>query len=569
MAIGGAPKAEQHVAGVNVLVAGSPLDQALKDLLAEVRVRDTLVLPDAASVRLTDPDGSKIDSLLGKFAIGAALEIKTAPPSGTQSETIFKGEVVAQEPEFGKEGASLVVRALDKGHKLQRVRKVRTFQQMSASDMVSKIAGEAGLSAQVTSTSVIFEFFQQSAETDWDFIARLARMHDYRFGVDASKLVFEPAGNAEGAAVTLKWQEELLSFRPRVSGVQQVQTLNIRSWDPKNKQAVTASASSPPTSSTPGVQRSSVSNGAGGGTQIVGSRVAATSGEANAIVKSALQARADAFMEAEGVAKGNPKVKAGTKVNIQGVGSKMSGAYLCSSTTHLYRGGKGYTTSFTISGRSERGMLDLFHPPEKDDWSKNLVVGIVTNNNDPEQAGRVRVKYPSLSDSEESAWARVASFSAGNARGGLMLPQPDEEVIVGFEHGDARRPVVLGSLFNGKDKPGADLMQNRDGSFAVLSNEKVHMHAKKDIEIKSDQALMIEITKDATTKAQGKIQQEASQGTKLKAGTTYEIEAGSSMTLKGVSVTVEASAQLKLKGSMVDVESSGPLNLKGAIINIG
>ena len=209
------------------------------------------------------------------------------------------------------------------------------------------------------------------------------------------------------------------------------------------------------------------------------------------------------------------------------------------------------------------------HRRERQDWSAHLVVGLVTNNNDPDQMGRVRVKYPSLSDSEESAWARVASLSAGNARGLMMLPQPDEEVIVGFEHGDARRPVVLGSVFNGKDKPGADLMQNRDGSFALLSNEKAHIHTKKDFEIKSDQALMIEITKDATTKAQGKIEQEASQGAKLKAGTTYEIEAGSSMTLKGVSVTVEASASLTLKGATVDIQGSGPVNIKGAIINLG
>ena len=560
--------AEKHVAGVNVIVAGAPLDQKYKDLLGEVRVRDTLVLPDSASVRITDPKGDNIDALLGKFEIGAEIEIKTAPPSGTESETIFKGQVISQEPEFGKEGASIVIRALDKGHKLQRVRKVRTFQQMSASDMVNKVVSEAGLTAQVSSTSVVFEYFQQSAETDWDFIARLARMHDYRFRVDASKLVFEPAGNG-GSTVNLTWGEDLLSFRPRVSGVQQVDTINIRSWDPKNKQVVTGSASSPATSSTPGVQRSAVATGAGGGTQIVSTRVATNSSEANAIAKSALQARADAFVEAEGVAKGNPKIKAGAKLNIQGVGSKMGGTYLCSSTTHLYRGGTGYTTSFTISGRSERGIRDLLQPPEREDWSKNLVVGVVTNNNDPEQSGRVRVKFPSLSDSEESAWARVASFSAGNARGGLMLPQPDEEVIVGFEQGDTRRPIVLGSLFNGKDKPGADLMQNRDGSFAVLSNEKIHMHSKKDCEIKSDQALLIEITKDATVKAQGKIQQEASQGTKLKAGTTYEIEAGSTMTLKGVSVTVEASASLTLKGATVDVQASGPLNLKGAIINIG
>ena len=68
-------------------------------------------------------------------------------------------------------------------------------------------------------------------------------------------------------------------------------------------------------------------------------------------------------------------------------------------------------------------------PPKERDWSATLVVGVVTNNNDPDQMGRVRVKYPSLSDSEESAWARIATPSAGNARGLLMLPQPNEEVI--------------------------------------------------------------------------------------------------------------------------------------------
>jgi uncharacterized protein involved in type VI secretion and phage assembly len=297
--------------------------------------------------------------------------------------------------------------------------------------------------------------------------------------------------------------------------------------------------------------------------------VAVTTGEANALAKSALNSRADAYMESEGTAFGNPKIRAGSMVDIKGVGTKLGGKYVISASTHVYKGATGYLTSFQISGRSERGLLDLVRPPERHDWNRDLVVGVVTNNNDPDAMGRVRVKYPSLSDSEESAWARIASVSAGNARGLMMLPQVDEEVIVGFEHGDTRRPIVIGSLFNGKDKPGPDLLQNHDGSFALLSNEKGHIHTKKDFEIKSDQAVLIEVTKDATTTAKGKVAQESSQGTKLKAGTTYEIEAGSSMTIKGMSVTVEASASLTLKGATVDIQGSGPVNIKGAIINLG
>jgi uncharacterized protein involved in type VI secretion and phage assembly len=192
----------------------------------------------------------------------------------------------------------------------------------------------------------------------------------------------------------------------------------------------------------------------------------------------------------------------------------------------------------------------------------------VTNNNDPDQMGRVRVKYPSLSDNEESAWARLATPSAGNARGLLMMPQNNEEVIIGFEHGDTRRPIVIGSVFNGSDKPGEELLQSKDGSFALLSNEKIHQHSKKDFEIKSDQKMVVEVTQDENHKVSGNYKHETTGTGSLKAQ-QYTIEAGSTMTVKGVSLTVEASASLTLKGATIDIQGTGPVNIKGAIINLG
>ena len=366
------------------------------------------------------------------------------------------------EPEFTAQGVTISIRAYDKAHKLNRERKTRTFQQMSASDMVRKVANEAGLSPQVTSTSVVHEFFQQSNETDWNFIWRLALMHDYEVVVSDEKLEFRPANAGGGGTVALTWQDELISFRPRMSGVQQPKTVNVRAWDPKGKKVVTGTAANGTTSSKAGVERSQVSKDLGGGTTAVADRVAFNNGEANAIAKATLDRMSDAFFEADGLAFGNPAIKAGGKVQIKGVGQKFGGTFTVTSSTHSYRGSTGYQTSFQISGRSSRTLLELMRPPLQRDWSASLVVGVVTNNNDPDQMGRVRVKYPSLSDSEESNWARVATPSAGNARGLLMLPQPDEEVIVGFEHGDTRRPIVVGSVFNGRDKPGADLLQNRD-----------------------------------------------------------------------------------------------------------
>ena len=82
-----------------------------------------------------------------------------------------------------------------------------------------------------------------------------------------------------------------------------------------------------------------------------------------------------------------------------------------------------------------------------------VVVGVVTNTQDPAGLGRVKVKFPWLSDSEESFWARVATPMAGKGRGFYFLPEVEDEVLLAFEHGDARFPYVLGALWNGQDKP--------------------------------------------------------------------------------------------------------------------
>jgi phage protein D/phage baseplate assembly protein gpV len=557
---------ELHVAGIDVLVNGAALDPKWRNNLIEVKVVDSLTLPDMALVRITDPQAENIDAQ--PFQIGTDIEIKAASTGDRSTTRIFKGQIAAVEPEFSTSGCVISARAYDKAHRLSRDKKTRTFQQVSASNMVTKVAQEAGLSPDVTSTDVVHEFFQQSNESDWDFLWRLALMHDYEVFVDDQKLVFKPANKTSGAAIALRWQDTLLSFRPRMSGVQQPRSVNVRGWDPKGKQTITATSPTPQTSSQPGVTRSKVSNDLGGGTIAVTDRVVANSGEANALAKSTINRIADAFYEADGTAFGNPRIAAGSQVKIEGVGTKFGGTFTVTSSTHIYRGATGYTTAFQISGRSSRTILELIRPPQQREWSASLVVGVVTNNNDPDGMGRVRVKYPSLSDKEESAWARIATPSAGKERGLLMLPQPDEEVIVGFEHGDPRRPIVVGSVFNGKDKPGAELLQEKKGDFALVSNEKIHQHSKKDFEIKSDQKMTVEVQSDLTETVKGNFKHETTGNGNLKAQ-QYTIEAGSTMTVKGVSLTVEASASLTLKGATVDIQGSGPVNIKGAIINLG
>lgn len=83
----------------------------------------------------------------------------------------------------------------------------------------------------------------------------------------------------------------------------------------------------------------------------------------------------------------------------------------------------------------------------------NVVIAIVTDNKDPEELGRVKVKFPWLDENLTSHWARVAAPMAGPDRGFFFLPEIDDEVLVAFEHGDVNFPIVIGGLWNGVDKP--------------------------------------------------------------------------------------------------------------------
>ena len=92
-------------------------------------------------------------------------------------------------------------------------------------------------------------------------------------------------------------------------------------------------------------------------------------------------------------------------------------------------------------GRSARSLVDLMTPKGKRGWGNSVVIGIVTNNNDPDKLGRVRVKYPALGDDTEGWWARIAAPRRGRRRGLLMMPQVGDEVVIGFEHDDVHQPV--------------------------------------------------------------------------------------------------------------------------------
>jgi uncharacterized protein involved in type VI secretion and phage assembly len=553
--------ADRHVALYSVLIDGAEVDETLSSRIREVRILSYLRLPDMCTVSVVYKKGNEgedqpIDS--HPFDIGKSLEVKLGARDALTTTSLFKGQVVSQELNFGAGGVELMVRGFDRSHALIRARKVRTFQNQTSSDIVSKVLGEAGFSAQCDSTGDPHDFMQQNNETDWDFIWRLAERVGFEFVVqDANAYFRKPSADNP---VALEWPQTLRSFSPRVTATQQAQQVTLAAFDPKTKQPISVTVSSPEQVARIGVERSSVASAFDGADIHIATEPVKSQSEGQAVAQALLDKLANGYIAAEGVSDGNPDIRAGTCVQVSGLGQKFSGLYRVAAATHILRGGATYETHFANSpAHTLLGSVggDRASGSGGPVFGAQLVVGLVTNNDDPDKMGRVRVQYPSLGPDAEGGWAPIASVSAGNARGVMMLPIVGEEVLVGFEHGDTRRPYVLGSLFNGTDLPGDDLTQNQDGSFALLSDQKIVATAKDAMNLTTNQSLTVSADQNISETAQQSYTIESQQG---------DISIKSDMG----NVTIEGTQSVTIKcgGSSIQIGPSG-VTVSGPMISLG
>jgi uncharacterized protein involved in type VI secretion and phage assembly len=84
---------------------------------------------------------------------------------------------------------------------------------------------------------------------------------------------------------------------------------------------------------------------------------------------------------------------------------------------------------------------------------QQTVVGLVTDNVDPDELGRIKVKFPTLHGEPTSFWIRQIAPMAGKERGFYALPEVEDEVLVTFLQGSQDVGVIVGQLWNGADKP--------------------------------------------------------------------------------------------------------------------
>ena len=172
------------------------------------------------------------------------------------------------------------------------------------------------------------------------------------------------------------------------------------------------------------------------------------------------------------------------------------------------------------------------------------VIGVVTDNKDPSKLGRVKVKSPILSDKDTSFWVPIIMQGAGKNRGWFFIPEVEDEVLVMFEQGDINRPLVVGALWGGKDKPpeknpGSNpkrVIKSRQGSKVTFDDEEMKIviedgtgKGKLTFDSNNNKIIIEALKGDVCFQSPTGDTQIVAKEIEMKAGTNIEIHAGSKM----------------------------------------
>ena len=186
-----------------------------------------------------------------------------------------------------------------------------------------------------------------------------------------------------------------------------------------------------------------------------------------------------------------------------------------------------------------------------------LTTALVTNNNDPDNLGRVKVQYPWSSESEESDWIRISTLMAGAEQGFYFIPEVEQEVLITFIDADVDSPIVIGALWNQNDAPPQNneggkndirKIRSRSGHEIVFDDGE---NPKLEIKTPSGQMILLDDTSGSE-----KIKIEDASGTSIEldaSAQAIKISSGMDISIEATNITLKASGELVLKGGMVRI----------------
>ncbi|WP_424358892.1 phage baseplate assembly protein V [Methanocella sp. MCL-LM] len=159
------------------------------------------------------------------------------------------------------------------------------------------------------------------------------------------------------------------------------------------------------------------------------------------------------------------------------------------------------------------------------------------------------------SDSDELRNVPILTPHIGFA----FTPSIGDLVLVGYIGGNVNSPVVLGSMYNDRQRP----PENDAGELVFVSPDSVNP-SKKRVDIKLPSGVEIKVTDDAVLIDTGfsKINVGMDGTISLKADVDITIESTMALKLKGLTVEIEGTQELNQKGGLVNIESDANAEIK-------
>lgn len=446
----------------DVRISGLTLSADVGNQVISLQYDNNLDLADMFTLVLRNENNQMTDSAL--FDLGKTVEIHMG--YGNELTPMMLGEITSLEPSFPESGPpTLRISGYDKSHRLRSNQSDRQWQYVNDSIVAAQIAVEAGLIPIVDPSPIFHRKKITQTGSDMAFLKDRARANFFDVYVHWDKLYFQfPRPQTE--MIVLEWGKNLSSYSPRLSSAGLSGLQVIRGYNEELGQTIVAFAMAVDLNLDNLVERlGSTARDMllSMGRSVVRNEPVESPIDAAVLAKSILQDILEGLYEGSGNCVGLPELRAGKLVEVRGIGRRFSGKYRLRKVTHSIDDG-GYRTSFEVTQRGGTALLSLLRksiqetpPPNERERFYGVAVGkVVANHVDPTEGpamARVKVSYPWLSDTVESGWARCTSPMAGSGTGLYLLPNVGDEVLMAFEHGDLTKPVVIGSLWNGKNQP--------------------------------------------------------------------------------------------------------------------
>ena len=458
-------------------------------------------------------------------------------------------------------GPMISVEAHDAAYRMTLETKVRTFTNITYGTVISQIASEAGLSAAVgefNGKNAQWPYLLQS-DSDFGFLCELAERTGSDWWIEARALHFDKPQSAQ-PILELSFDPSrrapgsLSRFSVHASMLHPT-SATVKGWSPQLKAEVAGVAQG--TTGVPVPDANLVQGAISPQRQapvVTVEAAALDQAEAEVLAKRLVTRWGTGAVTAKGVCTVAPTLLPGVAIKVVGVGP-ANGTYHLTEVEHVYSK-RGFETRFTAGDRAPNGLVDTLQGsnPTSSFRREGVVIGVVTalGPGSDGEAGQVKVKFSALGQIE-SAWARVVTVGGGSRRGVTFLPEINDEVLVGFESGDVRRPVVIGGLFNGRDIAEEYGVENNAISKRRLTSRLGHFVELGDGTSPATQHVLMQLAGGTHSVRLGKDKLVGS----VPAGTPVTLQSGSSkieiaddgsITIKGRKISLIADTDVSVEG---------------------